>query len=108
MKFGLPDPVILSIQGILKNFPEIEQVLIYGSRAKGNFKPQSDIDLVIKSGSNEAAIDLSTINRIRAVLHSLSIPYSFDLCVYQDIQNQELLDHIDRVGQVLYAKARNH
>ena len=51
MIFGLPDKTLTDIQQLLSQFPEIESAFIYGSRAKGNFKKGSDVDLVL-SGEN--------------------------------------------------------
>ncbi len=47
MKFGLPDETIIRIQGIFSGHASIERVLVYGSRAKGNWREGSDIDLVL-------------------------------------------------------------
>ncbi len=45
MPFGLPKETIEQICCVLKNHPQVETVLLYGSRAKGNYKNGSDIDL---------------------------------------------------------------
>jgi len=38
MKFGLSKKELLILKNIFINFPEIDEVLIFGSRALGNFK----------------------------------------------------------------------
>ncbi len=100
MKFGLKDDTIKKIQTVFGAQPEIENVVLYGSRAKGNFRPGSDIDLAIE-GQN---IDLNVLNYIGLQLDDLDLPYTFDLAVYQHIQNPELLDHIKRVGIVFFSR----
>lgn len=81
--------------------PEIAQVILYGSRAKGNFQNGSDIDLVIKGESVSHSQLLALENR----LDDLLLPYSMDLSLLHEIGNPELIGHIQRVGVVLYEKS---
>ena len=99
-RFGLKEITITAIQSVFKKYPEIEQALLYGSRAKGVYKPGSDIDLTLKGES----IDLSVMNQIGLTLDDLLLPYTFDLSVYSHIRNKDLLEHIDRVGIELYRR----
>lgn len=101
MKFGLKDEIIQAINSIFANHPEVEKVLIYGSRAKGNYKPASDIDLTLLG----VAIDLSIMNKISWELDDLLLPYTFDLSIYHHLNDPDLLDHINRVGAIFYSKA---
>ena len=96
MKFGLSEDNIIKIKSIFSEFPEIEEVIIFGSRAKGNYKNGSDIDLALK-GSN---LNLKLANSISNKLDDLFLPYTFDLVIYSQIENEDLIDHIDRVGVV--------
>jgi predicted nucleotidyltransferase len=100
MKFGLKEQTINKIIKVFQSFPEIEQVILYGSRAKGTNKPGSDIDLTIK-GKN---LNLQLINKIDLELDDLLLPYTFDLSIYNQIDNNELLEHIKRVGKDFYIK----
>ena len=99
--FGLPLETIQKIHGVFKSYPEIEQVCIYGSRAKGNYHPGSDIDLVIM----DDLIKDSRLNKLEIDLDDLLLPYKLDLTVFQKIQNQDLIDHINRVGILFYTKS---
>lgn len=101
MKYGLKTRDYDDIVGVFSLYPEVKRVLIYGSRAKGNYKNGSDIDLTIK-GDDE--ITLGTLNKISWQLDDLLLPYSFDLSLYHQITNKELLDHIQRVGVIFYEK----
>ncbi len=94
MKYGLKDKIVEKIQNVFVLFPQVEKVILYGSRAKGNFKNGSDIDLTIK-GEN---IKLNTLNKISLELDNLYLPYTIDLSIYKNIDNKELLEHIDRIG----------
>lgn len=100
MKFGLKEDVIKSIQDILSDFPQVEMVLIYGSRAKGNYRPGSDVDLVFKGDS----LNLQILNKISLQLDDLLLPYTFDLSAFDHIDNEYLVEHIERVGEIFYRK----
>lgn len=100
MRFGLSEHTIASINAVFELFPEVEKVIIYGSRAKGTFKNGSDIDLSLIGDS----INLKLLNRIELALDELMLPYTFDLSIYQQISNPEFIDHINRTGQIFYVK----
>lgn len=99
MKFGLTENVILKIHQQLYLHNEIENVIIYGSRAKGNYKTNSDIDLTIKGNVN-----LTILNSLENELDDLLLPYKIDISIYNQISNLDLVNHIDRVGQLFYSK----
>ena len=102
-KFGLKIQTIVSIQQVFASFHQVDQVIIYGSRAKGTFKAGSDIDLTLKP-VKAGKLDLTTQFRIEEALEELMLPYQFDLSILENIDNPNLLEHIKRVGQVFYAK----
>lgn len=93
-QFGLSSKNIEAINQVLSAFPEIESVRIYGSRAKGNYKPGSDVDLALMGD----LISIDTLLRAGTLLEDLNLPYEFDLCIYHQIQNPKLKEHINRVG----------
>lgn len=90
----------MDIKNILTAFPQVETVIIYGSRAKENYRPGSDIDLTFK-GNN---LNLGILNKISLQIDDLLLPYTFDLSVFDHIDNDDLLDHIERVGKVFYQR----
>lgn len=100
MKFGLKENVIQRIQNIFAAFPQVDEAVLYGSRAKGNYRPGSDIDLTLKGEE----LNLSVLNKISSQLDDLLLPYTFDLSIYRSIDNLELIDHISRVGVSFYRK----
>jgi len=102
MKFGLDENVVADIQEIFREFPQVDEVILYGSRAKGNFRTGSDIDFTLKG----KGLNLSVINKISLCLDELYLPYIFDLSIYTQIENQDLLEHIDRAGKTFYLKSR--
>jgi predicted nucleotidyltransferase len=99
-KFGLPDNTIATVRNILAQCEMIEQAILYGSRAKGNYKLGSDIDLTL--------IGLKLTDRMLAKiagqLDESNIPYQVDLSIKNNIDNPNLLEHIDRVGVVFYQR----
>ncbi|MBP7282689.1 MAG: nucleotidyltransferase domain-containing protein [Leptospiraceae bacterium] len=100
--FGLSVNAIEWITRVLKVFPEIEEAIIFGSRAKGTEKPGSDIDIAIK-GNLE---DYRLTERLRLMLQEgLYLPYFFDIVDYERIENPALKDHIDRVGKLFYKQS---
>ena len=100
-KFGLLAADIDAIILVLNTEPKIEQAILFGSRAKGNYKNGSDIDLALKGH----ALDFDTINRISYLLNEESLlPYKFDILNYHSITEIKLMDHIKRIGIELYSK----
>ena len=100
MKFGLSDKVIDEINDVFRKHSEVERVLIFGSRAKGNYRPGSDIDLAV-IGSN---IDFRLILKISCEIDDLELLYGVDLLDYQAKKGTPIGEHIDRVGQVFYER----
>jgi len=100
MQFGLSAQTIDRINSVFARHPEVEKAVLYGSRAKGTYKPGSDIDLTLYG--NE--ISLKQKNRILDELEELDLPYSIDLSVFSQLSHVQLRDHIERVGVVFYAR----
>jgi len=92
-RFGLSDKNLEAIKAVLRKYDEIESVKIFGSRAKGNFKRYSDIDLALFGD-----FELKTLMEVRASLEELDVIYQFDVVHYESLKNEELQRHIDRVG----------
>jgi len=98
--FGLPDKTVNLINGIFSNYPGIEKAIIYGSRARGDYRNGSDIDLSLIGDISER-----DKGRIWGLIDDLPIPYMCDLSILKNIKNENLVEHIERVGQVFYEKA---
>ena len=100
MRFGLEEKTIEKIHQLLALYPNVEKAIIFGSRAKGNFKTGSDIDLALIG----TGITLADINKLSIHIDDLLLPYSFDLISYSGINNPELKEHIKRVVLIFYKK----
>lgn len=98
--FGLSEKAIKTIVDILAKYPEVETAIIYGSRAKGNYREGSDIDLTFKGQS----LTVDTLFKIANDLDDSDSPYLFDLSIYHQLENPNSIDHINRIGKVFYQK----
>ena len=95
MKYGLSKISYEVIKEIVQKYPQY-QFKLFGSRAKGNYKKNSDIDIAILGNlTNQEKIQL--LNEFDL----LAIPYMVDVVFYQDLTKKELIDAIDREG-ILY------
>lgn len=102
MKYGLGDEKISRIQGVLARYPEVDRAILYGSRAMGNFRKGSDIDLTLVGTE---ALNLQVLYHIMDEIDDLLLPYTFDLSILRLINDREVREHIRRVGVVFYDKA---
>ncbi len=100
MMYGLEDIDIQKIKAVFAGYPQINEVIIYGSRAMGNFRPASDIDFTLKGN----ALDLDILFKIERELDDLLLPYKLDISIFENISNSDLIDHINRVGESFYNK----
>jgi len=100
MPFGLTEEYIELLKNIFSKHDSIEEVIVYGSRAKGNYTERSDIDLAMKEKTSNRHL----IGEILLDIDDSNLPYLVDLQDYNKIKNNELKAHINRVGQLLYKR----
>lgn len=100
MPYGLTDATIEKICNVLARHPSVEKAVLYGSRAKGNFKPGSDIDLSLHG----ATLTLTELGDIDSELDDLLLPYTIDLLIFDTLDHIKLREHIERIGKVFYQK----
>lgn len=99
-QFGLPETTLKKLRSVFAQHESISSVLIYGSRAKGNYRPGSDIDITIKGSE----IPFNELMLIQNQIDDLMLPYTVDLSLYNQLGNADLIDHIDRIGVEIYTK----
>lgn len=99
--YGLTDKSYNELLQILASMPEIEEAVIYGSRARGDFWRASDVDLSIKGKD----FNRHTLTRLNNKLYDSHIPQIFDTHVYADIKSPKFKENVDREGIVLYRKS---
>ncbi|HUT02806.1 MAG TPA: nucleotidyltransferase domain-containing protein [bacterium] len=100
MKYGLKDSTIQKVQSVLARYPQVGKAILYGSRAMGNYKNGSDIDLTLYGDG----LTMKVLYRIMDELDDLLLPYTIDLSILDNIGDPDLRDHIRRVGVVFYAR----
>ncbi len=101
LPYGLPERTTHAICAVLTRIAEVDKAVLYGSRAKGNYKPGSDIDLTLYGPQLTARLCSAIADEIDELL----LPYSVDLSVFADLNHTELQAHIERVGLVFYQRA---
>lgn len=99
MEFGLKDMEIKALREVLASVPEVEEAIIYGSRARGTNRKSSDIDMTLK-GDKLTYLQLALLD---AKIDDLYLPYFVDLSLYSMIKNVDLIASIEREGKVLYS-----
>ncbi|MBN2011937.1 nucleotidyltransferase domain-containing protein [candidate division KSB1 bacterium] len=105
MRFGLKETTIQKIQAVLATFPQVKKAVLYGSRAKGNYKNGSDIDLTLYGDEN---LTLNVLYKIMHKIDELLLPYTFDLSIFNDISDPDVIEHIQRVGITFYQTNTEH
>ena len=101
MSHGLSPATVAKIHEAFGRHPEIEKAVLYGSRARGNFKPGSDIDLTLVGEK----LDPKILGQLDTELDDLLLPYEFDLSIFSKLTHLELIEHIRRVGIIFYERA---
>lgn len=99
--FGLPERTINELIEYFKTKPEIEQVKIFGSRAKGTYRNGSDIDFAIWTDEHKY------FSRFLGELDDLPTPYTFDLIDYKTLSHEGIKNSIDRDGVIFYKRNCN-
>ena len=103
-RFGLPEEAIEKIHAVLAAHSEVEGAILYGSRAKGNFKAGSDIDLALLGGN----LTHDLLLKIMSELDDLLLPWMIDLLILSELDHEPLLAHIERVGTTFYERSASN
>ncbi len=102
MKFGITGKSFDMILKVLSSCVEIERAMIFGSRAVGNYRKGSDIDLAIYGKK----ITSNLVNDISVKLNEeLPLPYYFDIVHYESLDHENLKKHINTHGKLFYKRA---
>jgi predicted nucleotidyltransferase len=99
-RFGIQESYLKMLIAIFSAHHQVREVVVYGSRAKGNYTARSDIDMVICNSQ----IDRHVLGKILLDINDSNFPYTVDLQILENIKNISLLAHISRVGQTFYKK----
>lgn len=99
-RFGLKKRDLEKICGVLSDCPQVQKAVLYGSRAIGNYKNGSDIDLTLFGKD----LTLDVLYQIDRELDDLMLPYTFDLSLFAHLNDGDLIEHIQRVGVVFWQR----
>lgn len=102
MAWGLKNKELQVLENLFASNGRIEQVVLYGSRAKGNYKPFSDVDITLVG----TELSRRDVNGLYAAIDESPLPYQFDISLFSLLKDEDLIDHISRVGVVIYRKNR--
>lgn len=101
MKYGLSEKYLKEMISIISTYPQIEKVILFGSRAIGTFKDTSDVDIAVQGKQ----VDIFLTARLKSHIEDETvIPYFFDVIDYSTIDSADLKKHIDECGMVIYSK----
>lgn len=100
-RFGLSESTIRGIRAALARHGQVERAILYGSRARGDFKNGSDIDLTLCGGDD---LTLPVLFRIMDDLDELLLPYTIDVSILSTIKDAGLTEHIRQCGVVFYTR----
>ena len=97
MRYGIAVEALDSIIKTIRRQDKVKKLILFGSRAKNNFRKGSDIDIAIIADE----LSLSELNQIRVDLSELLLPYKVDVIDYRTISNKDIIEHINKVGVTL-------
>jgi uncharacterized protein len=100
MPYGLSDILFGQILSTLASNQKVESAILFGSRAKGTFKPGSDVDIVLKGPE----LTVKDIFFFQNQLDDIDQPYSFDFILFHTITEPALINHIKRTGIAIYRR----
>ena len=95
--FGISERSLTEILNLFNEFDTLKKVYIFGSRARGDYKIESDIDLAIESETDIKLRLLNKLNDVRCIL-------KFDVVDINNLKNEKLLSNIRKDGILIYEK----
>ncbi|MBQ3691253.1 MAG: nucleotidyltransferase domain-containing protein [Bacteroidales bacterium] len=98
--YGLTDRELALMDSYFSQIANLEKVILYGSRAKGNYKKFSDVDITLLGKE----IGVSDLFKLQDLLYESDLPYMYDVSLFKSLTNPDLIDHINRKGIVLWER----
>ena len=95
---GLSSEAFKKLGSVLRSHPAVEQVILFGSRAMSRHQYSSDIDLALKG----AQLNFLNMLQLKSSIDDSILLHKVDLVIYETVQNEDLKEHIDQVGIVLW------
>jgi len=98
--YGLTDRELALMDSYFFQIANLEKVILYGSRAKGNYKKFSDVDITLLGKE----MGVSDLFKLQDLLYESDLPYMYDVSLFKSLTNPDLIDHINRKGVVLWER----
>jgi len=98
--YGLTDRELALMDSYFSQIANLEKVILYGSRAKGNYKKFSDVDITLLGKE----IGISDLFKLQDLLYESDLPYMYDVSLFKSLTNPDLIDHIKSKGIVLWER----
>lgn len=98
---GLSVHAVTAIRGVLASHPQVDRAILFGSRAKGNYRNGSDIDLALTGD-----ISFDELGKLSWELDDLLLPWEMDLVALDRLTDPDLRAHIQRVGKLFYSSLK--
>ena len=95
MKYGLDDKKINKIVSVFRKYAGVQKAVLFGSRARGDFKYNSDIDIAVYT-------DGRSLTGLQSDLDEAVGIYKFNLINIDDIKNEKLRQNIEKEGEEIY------
>ena len=99
MALDLDEGLIRNIREIGRNYA-IEQIVLFGSRARGDHLPASDIDLAVF-----LMPEFNSRGRMTSDVDDLNTLLKIDIVFINEHIDPKLLENIEREGVFLYERA---
>lgn len=99
---GLPENILEKLKSVFVKHPEIQSVMLFGSRARGDFKKNSDIDLAVRFFQSE-----DKLAKLKWDLDELPLIHKLDVVDYDRIESPKFKEKIDGEGVVVYGATEN-
>ena len=100
MPYGLKEIELAKLSKVFASNEHIKRVILYGSRAKGNYKLFSDVDITLEGPE----LTLTDLNHLSLAIDDLLLPYQFDISIFHTLKNHDLIDHIQRIGITIFER----
>jgi predicted nucleotidyltransferase len=97
---GLNEKSADILKDIFSKYDQVNIVVLYGSRAKGNYHERSDVDMVICKSN----LDRHILGKIILDINNSNFPNTVDIQLFENLKNKKLIEHINRVGILFYKK----
>ena len=101
MKYGLSDKQLQEIKEILASYESVDKAVLFGSRAIDTYKEASDVDIAIKGEQADWSLAITIKEHLEEETY---LPFFFDVVAYGSVESEELKEHIDGKGKVLFER----